>query len=69
LPSTIVISAMASGANGCAEKPDPGRIRPDDIPVVLGDAGRLRAATGWAPAISFDRMLDDLLDYWRTRPA
>jgi GDP-4-dehydro-6-deoxy-D-mannose reductase len=50
-------------------EPDPGRIRPDDIPVVLGDAGRLRATTGWAPAISFDRMLDDLLDYWRTRPA
>ena len=50
-------------------EPDPARMRPDDIPVMLGDASRLRAATGWVPTISFDRMLDDLLDYWRRRPA
>jgi nucleoside-diphosphate-sugar epimerase len=35
------------------------------VPVVVGDATRLRAATGWRPQISFDRMLDDLLAYWR----
>ena len=44
---------------------DPTRLRPNDTPVLVGDAARLRAATGWAPLISFDRMLDDLLDYWR----
>lgn len=44
---------------------DPARLRPQDTPVLVGDATRLRHATGWAPAISFDRMLDDLLDYWR----
>ncbi len=47
-------------------EPDPARMRPADTPVVLGDASRLHAATGWTPTISFDRMLDDLLDYWRT---
>jgi GDP-4-dehydro-6-deoxy-D-mannose reductase len=40
--------------------------RPNDTPLVVGDAQRLRAATGWAPRIGFDQMLDDLLDYWRT---
>ena len=44
---------------------DPTRLRPHDIPVLVGDATRLCAATGWTPAITFDRMLDDLLDYWR----
>ena len=44
---------------------DPARFRPSDIPVLIGDASRLRSATGWRPAIAFDRMLDDLLDYWR----
>jgi GDP-4-dehydro-6-deoxy-D-mannose reductase len=44
---------------------DPDRLRPQDVPVMVGDATRLRNATGWAPAISFDRMLDDLLNYWR----
>jgi GDP-4-dehydro-6-deoxy-D-mannose reductase len=45
---------------------DPARLRPHDIPVLVGDPTRLRAATGWAPLIGFDRMLDDLLEYWRT---
>ena len=44
---------------------DPGRLRPNDIPVMVGDSTRLRTATGWAPLIGFDRMLDDLLAYWR----
>ena len=46
--------------------PDPARLRPHDIPVLVGDPARLRQATGWAPAIPFDRTLDDLLQYWRT---
>jgi GDP-4-dehydro-6-deoxy-D-mannose reductase len=44
---------------------DPARLRPNDLPVVVGDASRIRRATGWQPSISFDRMLDDLLHYWR----
>jgi GDP-4-dehydro-6-deoxy-D-mannose reductase len=44
---------------------DPERLRPHDIPILVGDATRLRAATGWAPQIGFERMLQDLLDYWR----
>jgi GDP-4-dehydro-6-deoxy-D-mannose reductase len=44
---------------------DPDLLRPNDPPVVVGDAGRLQAATGWSPAISFEQMMDDLLDYWR----
>ena len=44
---------------------DPTRLRPNDLPSVVGNATRLRRDTGWTPEISFDRMLDDLLDYWR----
>jgi GDP-4-dehydro-6-deoxy-D-mannose reductase len=44
---------------------DPSRLRPSDTPVLTGNAAKLRAATGWTPAISFERMLEDLLDYWR----
>jgi GDP-4-dehydro-6-deoxy-D-mannose reductase len=44
---------------------DPARLRPNDIPVLIGDATRLRATTGWQPAIPFDRTIDDLLTYWR----
>lgn len=46
---------------------DPARLRPSDVPLLLGDAGRFRRATGWAPAIPFTRTLSDLLDDWRAR--
>ena len=46
---------------------DPERMRPHDIPILAGDATRLRNATGWVPEIAFDRMLEDLLNYWRSR--
>ena len=47
---------------------DSERLRPQDTPVLVGDASRLRGATGWKPAIPFDRMIDDLLVYWRSQP-
>lgn len=47
---------------------DSDRLRPQDTPVLVGDSSRLRAATGWEPAIPFDRMIDDLLSYCRSQP-
>ena len=46
---------------------DQDRMRPNDVPVIVGDASRLTAATGWQPAISFDQTLEDLLAYWRNQ--
>jgi GDP-4-dehydro-6-deoxy-D-mannose reductase len=47
---------------------DTSRVRPHDDLILVGDATRLRDATGWSPQIPFDRTLDDLFDYWRRRP-
>lgn len=33
-----------------------------DVPEVIGDASRLRAATGWSPAIEMRKTLADLLE-------
>jgi GDP-4-dehydro-6-deoxy-D-mannose reductase len=44
---------------------DPARMRPSDVRFLAGNCSRLERATGWRPQISFDRMLDDLLNYWR----
>lgn len=44
---------------------DPARYRPNDAPLVVGDAGLLREETGWQPAIPFERTIDDLLQFWR----
>lgn len=41
---------------------DASLVRPADIPVLIGDAGKLRTATGWQPGLAFDQTLQDLLD-------
>ena len=46
---------------------DPARMRPSDVPVLLGDAGKFQKATGWTPTIPFETTLRDLLEYWRAR--
>jgi GDP-4-dehydro-6-deoxy-D-mannose reductase len=40
---------------------DPERLRPADLPVLSGDASRLRTATGWTPTISLEQTLADML--------
>ena len=46
---------------------DPKRLRPTDVPVVVGDCTKIREQTGWRPGISFDQSLEDVLAYWRER--
>jgi GDP-4-dehydro-6-deoxy-D-mannose reductase len=46
---------------------DPARMRPSDVPVLIADASKFQARTGWAPQIPFRQTLSDLLDYWRAR--
>jgi GDP-4-dehydro-6-deoxy-D-mannose reductase len=43
---------------------DPELVRPVDVPVLRGDAGLLRAATGWEPAITLATTLADVLSSW-----
>jgi GDP-4-dehydro-6-deoxy-D-mannose reductase len=43
-------------------EPDPEFMRPADIPVLVGDAAKLRAATGWAPRLPLEQTLRDLVD-------
>jgi GDP-4-dehydro-6-deoxy-D-mannose reductase len=40
---------------------DPARMRPSEIPIMTGDATRLRELTGWKPARSVETIVDDLL--------
>jgi GDP-4-dehydro-6-deoxy-D-mannose reductase len=48
-------------------KQDPARMRPSDVPVLLGDNTKFVKATGWKPEIPFEKTLTDLLNYWRGR--
>jgi GDP-4-dehydro-6-deoxy-D-mannose reductase len=43
---------------------DPDLVRPVDVPVLRGDAARLRAVTGWQPGIALATTLADVLSSW-----
>jgi GDP-4-dehydro-6-deoxy-D-mannose reductase len=45
--------------------PDPALFRPHDSALVLGDRTRIGEETGWAPALTIEQTLDDLLAHWR----
>ena len=42
-------------------------LRPSEIPVASGDAGRAAALLGWRPTIDWDTTLRDVLTDWRRR--
>lgn len=48
-------------------KQDPARLRPSDVPVLLGDNSKFVKATGWQLTIPFEQTLSDMLDFWRSR--
>ncbi|HEY9422183.1 MAG TPA: GDP-mannose 4,6-dehydratase [Thermoanaerobaculia bacterium] len=46
---------------------DPERLRPSDVEILIGDASKFQADTGWEPRIQFEQTVQDLLNYWRQR--
>ena len=44
---------------------DPERHQLADVPMQIGDYGKLHRRTGWQPQISFEQSLRDLLAHWR----
>jgi GDP-4-dehydro-6-deoxy-D-mannose reductase len=48
---------------------DPARLRPADVPRLVGNAAKLRAATGWEPAIPLTAALRDVYADARERVA
>ena len=70
--SAVSVRQIAEDLLGMARRPmrlvpDPALQRPVDIPVLVGDNGALRAATGWEPTIPLERTLTDVLEDWRAR--
>jgi len=46
---------------------DPARMRPSEVPILIGDNSKFVAKTGWKPEIPFEKTMEDLLNYWRER--
>ena len=68
----LAIQTLADLLVGLARRPieleaDAALLRPVDLPVLRGDASKLRAATGWEPSIPIEQTVADLLDDMRQR--
>jgi GDP-4-dehydro-6-deoxy-D-mannose reductase len=63
---SVLDGLLARSRRAMRVETEAARLRPHDIPVFFGDPTRLKTTTGWSAEISFDRMLDDLLGYWRS---
>jgi GDPmannose 4,6-dehydratase len=44
---------------------EPNRLRLIDADLQIPNTSKFRNHTGWKPSISFDKTMNDLLDYWR----
>lgn len=65
-----VVQALAGRARvGMRVEIDPARLRPADVPYLVGDPSRIQDDTGWRATTPLERSLDDLLEEWRTRVA
>jgi len=63
-----ILNGMLREAHVEAEiRVDPDLVRRREIPLLVGDSGRLRGATGWTPTIPFDQSVADTLAYWQER--
>jgi GDP-4-dehydro-6-deoxy-D-mannose reductase len=63
-----LLNMVISGTGAKIEiRQDPARLRPSDVPLLLGDYSKFNKATGWKPQIPFSKTLADIMDYWREK--
>jgi len=56
---------LGLSANPIEVQTDPARLRPVDVPCLVGDPSALQAATGWKPRRTMTETLGDLLESTR----
>ena len=44
---------------------DPALVRKLDVNLQVVDSSKFKKETGWKPEISLEKLMKDLLDYWR----
>jgi GDP-4-dehydro-6-deoxy-D-mannose reductase len=62
--SDVAAQLLELARTDLALETDPALVRPVDVPVLRGDASRLREATGWQPVIPLATTLADVLASW-----
>ncbi len=61
----VLQKLLSYSKNSITVTPDPAKMRPSDIPNMLGSNSKFTALTGWKPEIHFDQTLREMLEWWR----
>lgn len=61
----LVAELVAMSSASVRIEVDPARLRPADVPYLVGDPARARAQTGWHTRRSLSQTLRDTLEHWR----
>lgn len=48
---------------------DPERMRPSDVPYLVGSSEKFHKLTGWEPKLTIEDAMRDLVEYWRNSPS
>jgi GDP-4-dehydro-6-deoxy-D-mannose reductase len=67
IKSVLALLLSLSKVKNIEVRQDPKRMRPSDIPIILGDCSKFKKQTGWKPKIPFEKTMEDLLNYWREK--
>ncbi|MGX6565915.1 GDP-mannose 4,6-dehydratase [Cupriavidus necator] len=59
--------SMSTAKDVIRVETDPERLRPIDADLQVPNTQKFEAVTGWKPEISFEKTMEDLLNYWRAR--
>jgi GDP-4-dehydro-6-deoxy-D-mannose reductase len=63
----VLDALLAMSETKIEVREDSSRLRPSDVPILLGDNSKFVKVTGWQPSIPFEQTLHDMLEYWRSR--
>lgn len=67
LLSDLLAQLIGLASTPVEVRTDPARLRPADVPTLVGDSSKFRRETGWEPRFSIEQTLADTLDDWRAR--
>jgi GDP-4-dehydro-6-deoxy-D-mannose reductase len=63
-----LVEAMRAQARAAVRiEVDPDRLRPADIPYLVGDPSAIERDTGWKAVVPLERTLGEILEEWRSR--
>ena len=67
IKNNIILDSIFEKLKDIKVETDPSRLRPIDADLQVPDTTKFKNHTGWEPEISFEKTMNDLLDYWRKK--